>query len=161
MTRPGSGIFDAAALLPIAGAVCYAAVVVLVRRLNRTEAAITIVFYFTLFGAVVSGLALPFVWVTPDLVDFLLLVSIGLLGGFAQFGITYAFRLAPVAIVAPFDYLGLVFAMVFGFAVWHEVPDAWLLTGAAVVVGSGLYILHRETKLGRRRQPSPELHTPV
>jgi drug/metabolite transporter (DMT)-like permease len=158
MTRPGSGIFDPAALLPIGGAMTYAGVVIMVRKLNRTDAPSTIVFYFTLFAAAVSGLALPFVWVTPDLVDFLLLASIGILGGFGQFAITYAFRLAPVAIVAPFDYLSLVFAVGFGFAIWHEVPDAWLLGGAAIVVASGLYILHRETKLGRRRLPSPAPH---
>ncbi len=157
MTRPGSGIFDPAALLPVAGAATYAMVVILVRRLNRTEAPATIVFYFTLFATLASGLVLPFVWVTPDVVGFLLLAGIGILGGCGQFAITYAFRLAPVAIVAPFDYLSLVFAMAFGYVIWHEVPDAWLLTGAAIVVASGLYILHRETKLGRRR-PVPPPH---
>ncbi|MBX6324274.1 MAG: DMT family transporter [Rhodospirillaceae bacterium] len=156
MTRPGSGLFDPAALLPLAGAAAYGLVVILVRRLNRTEAPTTIVFYFTLFAVVVSGSALPFVWVGPDLVDFLLLAGIGILGGCAQLAVTYAFRLAPVAVVAPFDYLSLVFAMVFGYAVWREVPDLWLLSGAAIVVASGLYILRRETRLGRRR-PVPAL----
>ena len=65
---------------------------------------------------------------------------------------THAFRLAPIAIVAPFDYLAVVFAMVLGYAVWGDLPDAWILGGAAVVIMSGLYILHRETVLARRRR---------
>jgi drug/metabolite transporter (DMT)-like permease len=157
MTRPGAGGFDPAALFAIGGAFAYALAMISVRKLNRTESPAAIVFYFTLFALVASALALPFVWVTPDLVDFLMLGSIGLVGGAAQFAMTYAFRMSPVAVIAPYEYVGLVFAGSFGFAIWNDVPDAWLLAGAAVVVASGLYILHRETKLGRRR-PRPAIH---
>ena len=65
---------------------------------------------------------------------------------------TPAFRLAPVAIVAPFDYLAVVFAMLIGHAIWGDVPDLWILSGAAIVIASGLYILHRETVLARQRR---------
>jgi drug/metabolite transporter (DMT)-like permease len=160
MTRPGAGVFEPAALLAIGGAFFYALAMIMVRKLNRTESPAAIVWWFTMIAMVVSGLVLPFVWVTPDWLGFAGLASIGLIGGFAQLTMTYAFRMAPVAVIAPFEYLALVYAMTFGFLIWHEVPDAWIIAGAVIVAASGLYILHRETKLGRRRPapPAPEVH---
>ena len=154
MTRPGVGSLAPGALLALSGAVFYALAMILIRKLSRTEHPTTIVFYFTLFATLAGAVSLPFgQWVTPaTLLDLGLLVAIGLIGGFAQFAMTHAFRLAPVAIVAPFDYLALVFAMALGYAIWQELPDAWILSGAAVVVASGLYILHRETVLARQRR---------
>jgi drug/metabolite transporter (DMT)-like permease len=64
---------------------------------------------------------------------------------------TQAFRLAPVALIAPFEYTALIFAMGFGWLFWRDVPDVYLLAGAALVIGSGLYILHREAKLRQER----------
>lgn len=151
MTRPGAGVFDPAALLAVAGAVLYALAMISIRRLSATERPLTIVFYFTLCAAFAGALSLPFQWVTPAPLDLVFLISIGLIGGFAQFAMTQAFRLAPVAIIAPYEYGALVFAMMFGYLIWGEVPDAFLLIGAAIVVASGLYILHRETVLSRAR----------
>lgn len=73
------------------------------------------------------------------------MICVGLLGGSAQLLMTQALRIAPAAVLAPFDYTGLVFSVVYGFSFWGEVPDWVLLFGAAIVVASGLYILHRET----------------
>ncbi|WP_425450171.1 DMT family transporter [Virgifigura deserti] len=151
MTRPGAGMFDPAALLAIAGAALTAFAMVAVRQLSRTESPVTIVFYFTLFCTLLSGLSLPFQWLTPSTGDFLLLVAIGLIGGVAQIAMTQAFGLAPVAVVAPFQYSALIFALFFGYVLWDDVPGVFILTGAALVVASGLYILHREAKLRRAR----------
>jgi drug/metabolite transporter (DMT)-like permease len=151
MTRPGAGVFDPAALLPLSAALLYAVAMIAIRKMSRSEAAATIVFYFTLIGALAGALSLPFQWHWPDGPGLLVLVGVGLLGGGAQITMTLAFRLAPVALLAPFGYAGLVFAMGFGYVIWGEVPDAYLLLGAAIVVASGLYILHRETTLARRR----------
>jgi len=151
MTRPGAGVFDPAALLPLSAALLYAVAMIAIRKLSHSEPAATIVFYFTVIGATAGALSLPFQWHTPDAVGLATLVGIGLLGGGAQITMTLAFRVAPVALLAPFGYAGLVFAMGFGYLIWGEVPDAYLLLGAAIVVGSGLYILHRETTLARRR----------
>lgn len=154
MTRPGAGVLDPGALLALAGAVFYALAMVAIRRLSRYEHPTAIVFYFSVFAMLAGAVSLPFgQWVTPaGWVELALLISIGLIGGFAQFAMTHAFRLAPVAIVAPFDYLAVVFAMAIGYAVWGDVPDLWILTGAAIVILSGLYILHRETVLARQRR---------
>ncbi len=98
-------------------------------------------------------MTLPFVWVTPGPWDAALLAAVGILGGVAQLAFTRAFRLAPAAVVSPFDYTGLLYAGVIGYYVWGDVPTTMFLVGAAIVMASGLYILYRETKLaaqGRR-----------
>jgi drug/metabolite transporter (DMT)-like permease len=151
MTRPGAGLFNPAALLSLTAAFCYALAMIAIRRLGRTDGPATAVFYFTICAVLAGAASLPFAWVTPDWRGLAVLVAIGLFGGFAQMAMTEAFRIAPVALIAPFNYASLVFAMIFGYAFWGEVPDSYLLTGAAIVVASGLYILHRETTLARRR----------
>jgi drug/metabolite transporter (DMT)-like permease len=150
ITRPGSGVFGVAALLPLAGAFFYALAMVQIRKLSASEPPARIVFYFTIAAVVLGGASLPWQWVTPTPLSLVYLVGIGLVGGFAQMAMTHAFRLAPVAVVAPFDYTALVFATGFGYAIWGQIPDRFVWAGAAIVIASGLYILHRETV--RRRQ---------
>jgi drug/metabolite transporter (DMT)-like permease len=152
MVRPGSGLFQPEALIPVGGAIGYAFAMVMVRRLTATETIAAIVFYFTLTATVVSGLALPFFWVTPTWGDFALLVSVGLCGGVAQLLMTRAFKLAPASLIAPFEYSAMIWAVTFGWVIWHELPDAAIWTGSAIVIASGLYILHREAVLARRRR---------
>ncbi|MEX1107270.1 MAG: DMT family transporter [Dongiaceae bacterium] len=151
MTRPGSGIFDPAALIPLVGAFFLALAMIMIRRLAHSEHSATIVFYFTVTATVASAASLPWQWATPDATGLALLVSIGLIGGVAQFAMTQAFRQAPAALVAPLEYLALVFAMLYGLWIWREYPDLFLGIGAAIVVAAGLYILHRETVLARAR----------
>ena len=151
MTRPGSGIFDPAALIPLAGAFFLGLAMVMVRSLSRSEHSASIVFYFTITATIASAASLPWQWVTPDWTGVVVLVTIGLIGGCAQFTMTQAFRLAPAALIAPFEYLALVFAIGYGFAIWAEMPDLWLIVGAVIVMGSGIYILHREAVRAREQ----------
>lgn len=144
IVRPGSGLFGLTALIPVGAALGFALAMICVRRLSITESNTAIVFYFTLTCTAVSALALPFEWVTPALEHWLPLIAIGLIGGTAQLFMTQAFRLAPASTVAPFEYTAIVFALSFGVLIWNEIPDAWMLVGTAIVIGSGLYILHRE-----------------
>jgi drug/metabolite transporter (DMT)-like permease len=150
ITRPGSGVFGLAALLPLGGALFYAFAMVQIRKLSSSEPAANIVFYFTISAIVLSAVSLPWQWVAPTPLSLVYLVGIGLVGGFAQMAMTHAFRLAPVAVVAPFDYTALVFATGFGYAIWGQIPDRFVWAGAAIVIASGLYILHRETVRRRR-----------
>jgi len=150
MVRPDSGLFASASWIALFATVLYALGQIFVRDLTRTETTICIVFYVTLTTTVVSATAMPFVWVTPSPGDAALLAAVGVLGGLAQLAFTRAFRLAPAAVVSPFDYTGLLYAGVIGYAVWGDVPTLTFLVGAAIVMASGLYILHRETRLARR-----------
>jgi drug/metabolite transporter (DMT)-like permease len=128
--------------------------VVLVRRLGRTEATPSIVFYYTLALIVGTGALAPIDWRTPPWPDVPLLIAVGIVGGTAHLVMTHAYRLAPAVVVAPFDYTGLLWGVVFGILVWHEWPGPNLFAGSTLVVGSGLYILWRETRASKR-VPSP------
>jgi len=150
MVRPDSGLFASASWIALFATVLYALGQIFVRDLTRTETTTCIVFYVTLTTTVVSATAMPFVWVMPDPGDAALLAAVGILGGLAQLAFTRAFRLAPAAVVSPFDYTGLLYAGVIGYYVWGDVPTPTFLVGAAIVMASGLYILHRETRLARR-----------
>ena len=151
ITRPGSGVFGITALLPLTGAVFYAVAMVQIRKLSSTEPPACIVFYFTMVSMLLGAASLPWQWVTPTPLTLIYLISIGLVGGIAQMVMTHAFRLAPVSVVGPFDYTGLIFGAAFGYAIWRQVPDGFVWLGAAVIIASGIYILHRETVRRRER----------
>ena len=136
-------------LFAIAAAVGSAGAMIAIREISRTEPGPTIVFYFTLAGAVVGLASLPFGWVMPSPAVLALLVAAGLIGGTGQLLLTEAIRRAPVAVVAPFDYTQLVWAGLIGFLVWDETPALLTLAGAMVVAASSTYILWRE--IGRSR----------
>lgn len=160
MTRPGSGVFDPAALVPLLASVFYALAMISIRRMSATEPPTTIVFYFTAFATLASIFTLPLGLLDPDLAwqrpheigEIGLLVLIGGMGGAAQIALTTAFRRASVSVVAPFEYMALVYGFLIGFVIFSERPDHYLIIGGAVVVTSGIYIIHRETLLARQRR---------
>ncbi|MFV3075145.1 DMT family transporter [Niveispirillum fermenti] len=150
MLRPGQGMFSAMALVPLVAAAFYALSMLYVRILSRTETNAAITFYFVVTLAVVSGLFMLPEWKAPDLPGLLLLAFIGIVGGLAQILFTQAFRLAAPSLLAPFEYVAMVWAVGFGYFLFGEVPDRAIWAGCAVVAASGLYILHRETMLHRK-----------
>jgi drug/metabolite transporter (DMT)-like permease len=149
MIRPGAGVFDATALIALAGTACYALAMILVRVLARTDSNIAIVFYFGIMATFLSGITLPFVWITPAWLDLLWLALIGIIGGAAQLILTQSFRMAPVSLLTPFEYVAMLWAVLFGWLFWNELPDEYFYAGASLVVAAGLYILHRETRKKR------------
>jgi drug/metabolite transporter (DMT)-like permease len=158
MVRPGAGVFQWGALFALGNAICFALGSLAVRQMASTERSSTIVFYTMLLATVLSGLTLPFLWVTPAPLDLAVIIAMGLLGGVGQLLIVQAFHHAPASAVAPWNYSAMIWAALLGWIFWTEMPDEALLVGAAIVIGSGLYLLHRETRLrrfpGRRRRPS-------
>ena len=149
MIQPGSGVFEPAALVVLAGALLYALGIILVRDLSATEPSLTIVFFFSLFGALISGLALPFVGALPaDPGAAGLMVALGIVGGLAQLCLTRAYALAPVAVIAPFDYTAMIWAVLVGVAVFGDVPQAPVVAGAVLVIAGGIYIIRREARRG-------------
>lgn len=149
--RPGTSAFEPAALIALLGAICIAITTVYVRKLTRTETNGSIVMSFTMMTTVASLIMLPFFWKTPTLVDFGLLSAIGILGGIAQFAQTIAARNAEIAVITPFKYTAILWAMFYGYLIWEEVPDGWTLLGAAIVAASGLFIVLREAHLSPAR----------
>ena len=139
-------------LLVLLAALGYALAMLVTRRLTRTDTNAAILFYSTVGSTLANGLLLPFFWQTPTVVDLGLFAGLGLIGGVGSFLMVLAYRHAPAAVMAPFDYTSLLWATLIGWLVWHELPDAPVWFGATIVVLSGLYIIHRETGLGRRRK---------
>jgi drug/metabolite transporter (DMT)-like permease len=150
MLRPGSDALRVEALLPLTAALCYAFIMLLSRKLSQRETVISVLFWTALIGSAVSGLALPVEWLPPTPRDWALFILLGLLGSLTMWFMTLAYRHAPAAVVAPFDYTILLWGVLIGWVVWHELPAPEIWPGAAILIGCGLYIMHRETRLGRR-----------
>lgn len=148
--RPGFGVFQAAALLPLACAVCYTGNALITRRMGARDPVWTSMIYAALTGSIVTTAILPTVWVpvqTPDLLPF---IAIGIIGTVGQLFMIRAFTLAEAGIIAPFAYVGLLFATFWGWLFFQEIPDFWTGVGALVIVVSGIYVWHRETRVARK-----------
>lgn len=151
MLQPGVKTFAYAEMIAIAAAFTYALAIIAVRNLARTEHSASTVFYFTLAGLLLAGAILPFEWRTPTLKEWGLLLGIGLTSGVGQLLMTDAYRLAPPAVVAPFDYTSMIWALILGYALFGDFPEPVVLVGATVVIASGVYIIYRETVRGVTR----------
>ncbi|WP_366555772.1 DMT family transporter [Aquibaculum sediminis] len=142
--RPGTDVFVLASLFPLAAALVNAFYHITTRLLSHSDSSMTTLTYSSLVGAVVMTLGVPFFWVQPDLIGWIMMVGVGLIGGSSHFCLIKSYSEAPAAVVAPFGYSNIVWAVLFGFVVWGDLPDAWTLLGAGILVVSGLYVFHRE-----------------
>ena len=128
----------------------------LVRSLSATESSATIVLWQSLLMTAFTLVALPFVWTTPTLLQLLILVLIGLVGGVAQVLLTEAYASAQVSALGPYSYTSILWSVILGWAVWGDAPGWATLAGSVLIVGSGLYILHRELVRARERRETGE-----
>lgn len=144
--RPGLGVFTPAALLPLGAAISYAGNALLTRALGPHESPWTPLIFAALFGTLVTSLALPIVWHPIAMADLPLFVLLGLLGTGAQLCIIRAFSLAEASVIAPFGYVGLVFATLWGIVLYAEYPDLPTILGAVLIVAAGLYVWHNESR---------------
>jgi drug/metabolite transporter (DMT)-like permease len=151
--RPGFGMMQWAALLPLGAACCFALFQIITRRLSQTDEPLTTLFYTISVGTPVTTLIMPFVWVMPDWQGWLLMAAMGLIGGVSHFTLIKAFATAPAAVVSPFTYTNLLWATLFGFIIFGELPDRWTVIGALIIVVSGLYAFFREQQ---RKRVQPE-----
>jgi len=144
-------------ITPIVFCIFFACVAISVRSLSKTEANYTIAFYFTLLCTLL-GLATIFFtdWIMPTFVDFVLFFVLGLCGSVANLLLTQSYRLAEASLVTPIKYLSLVFAIIFGYFIWSEVPKILTLLGASLVIASSLIIFMRENKLKKQIVAKPK-----
>ena len=117
-----------------------------VRDMTATESAETLTMYQLVLLSCAYAIMLPFGFTMPSAADGAMMVLNGAGNGVAQYWWTRALHMAPTAAVVPFNYLSLVWAVMFGFAIWGDVPTASLLFGSVIVVGSGLFLLWRESR---------------
>ncbi|MFH5773715.1 DMT family transporter [Paracoccus sp. NGMCC 1.201697] len=143
--RPGLGVFQPAALLPLIAAFTYAAGAILT-RVAREDSTATSILWSATVGTVITTLAVPFVWQPIAGTDIWAFLLIGSLGTVAQAMLIRAFALAEAAAIAPFGYTGLIWAGLWGWLFWGTLPDRWTLAGALIIVGAGIYVWLREAR---------------
>ena len=139
------------ALYVLLGATFMALAHIFIRKLTKTETASAIVFYFTISSCFWSALTVPFGWVIPNMFTFGILILAGLLGGFGQIFLTTAYKYSEASMVAPFEYISILFAIVLGYFVFGELPTLTVLVGSLVVISAGILIIWREHRLGVER----------
>lgn len=156
MVQPHGGLLaivahglSAGAGLALTGALGSAIIVIYIRQMSATEKSETIVFYFMAFCAVVGALTMVWWRVPLTWAKAAWLIMAGVAGGFGQIAMTFSYRYAEPSLLAPFDYVSMVWAVTFGFLIFGEVPATLVLVGAAVVTAAGVFIAFREHRLGR------------
>ncbi len=148
--RPGLGVMHWAAILPLGTAVCYAAYQIMTRIAGRTEDTRTSLFWTSAVGVIVMSCIVPFVWKTPDAFAWALMVATGALFGFGHYLLIRAFEVADVSTLSPFLYTQIVWVTIISIIVFGQYPDGVSMIGAAIVIASGLYIWHRESRVRRK-----------
>ena len=171
MLRPGEGALELVAVLPLVAAAAYALMQIITRRLGTTERASTIAFYaqsgFIVVSIVIGLVAghgrfapeddpsLAFLlraWTVPSVPDAALFLGIGVLNGIGGYLMSQAYRISKPSVLAPFEYVALPMAVAWGVVFFGDWPALVTYAGMALICGSGLYVLHREAVVGRRRR---------
>ncbi|WP_425101492.1 DMT family transporter [Tropicibacter sp. S64] len=122
-----------------------------IRRMVATEETAAIVFWFSMTATLFSLFTIPFGWAWPGPMGLAQLIGAGLIGGFGQILLTSSYKHAEAALLAPFDYASILFAILIGYFFFEEVPTAMVLIGSAIVVAAGIIIIWRERQLGLKR----------
>lgn len=154
--RPSGDALDIGALYALGSSVSYALFILATRKLGSSEGAVKQVLYFHVWLGVLGTAALPFVYRPYTFEEIGIIAVVGALVVAGHLCLTRAFSIAPVGLVAPFEYSALVWAALLGFLVWGDVPGPQVVIGASVIVASGLYLMYRETRAARRMAKAGE-----
>ena len=170
IVRPGADVFQLSAVFPLIAAFAYALMQILARRMGTVESTATMVIYVQLTLVSISALigliagdgrfagsehvSVAFAlraWGVPSDVDLSLWVAMGALSAVGTFLMTQGYRVANAAVIAPFEYVAMPFALLWGYWLYAEVPSANTLIGICLVVSSGIYVAHRELRVRERK----------
>jgi drug/metabolite transporter (DMT)-like permease len=144
IAEPGFKGMNYLYFLPLIFCIGMAFVTITIRKLSTTEPIWLISIFFTITISIAGLATIPMGWIMPNFQDFILLVLIGVTGGSANLFLTQSYKLSEVSLVAPLKYLALVFAIIFGYLIWNEIPTVKTLIGASLVVLASLIIFRRE-----------------
>ena len=156
ISEPGFSSLNIYYFYPIIFCLGLSYVAIAIRKLSSSEPVWLISFYFSLSIMIISFFTIPQGWVMPSFKDLFLLSSIGILGGLANLWLTQSYKFSEVSLVTPLKYLGLLFAIFFGFIIWNEIPTFKTLIGSFLVIASSLIIFRREMFL--KKQVSVSRH---
>jgi len=150
--RPGSGALQAAALFPLASAACWAVTIIVTRRMGTLDRSETTLLWSAWTGLLLLTALVPFGFVVPSTAQVALGIGIGLAASTGQYVLILAYRRAAASLLAPFSYVQLLSSTLLGALVFGAIPDGMTLLGAAVIIASGLYTVHRERVRARARR---------
>nr|WP_282563251.1 DMT family transporter [Gymnodinialimonas phycosphaerae] len=151
--RPGGDVMMWSSLLPLAAGFCYASYALTTRFLGRNEPILTSFLYTALIGTMAASVLVVPVWQPPAASDWGIFLGLGIVGAAGQFLLIRALTTAEAGAVAPFGYAGVVYSTIWGLVLFREVPDAATILGALVIVGAGVYVWHRETRVSAASAP--------
>jgi drug/metabolite transporter (DMT)-like permease len=158
VVRPGGAGTSLAAFLFFGSAFTSALYQLLTRKLAAHDPAETSITYIALAGFILTTIPLPFIWETPrSWLDAALFLSLGLFGGFGHYFIVRAYEIAPAPFVSPFNYVQIVGAALLGFVVFGHLPDFFVWLGAAIIAGSGIFMLYAERRSAAAATAAPRL----
>ena len=150
IVRPGYSQIDPAMLVLLLACFSNAIYQVLTRQVRDYDNPITSLFYTGIVGAVVVSVFVPSYWQWPTVQHWPVFVLVGVLGAIGHFCLIRALRVAPASVVSPFSYSSLIWSIGFSYFLFGELPDTWVYAGGALIIASGLYILHRERQLQKQ-----------
>lgn len=160
IVRPGFGTFGFGHLYSVCSMACYSFYVIMTRRMGATETAESLIFYSALAPTVLMLPLVPLYGSPPqETVQWVLLFMLGAIGAFGHWMLILAYKQATTSALAPYPYLQMVWMIGLGWYVFGDLPDLWTLAGMAVIVGSGLYIVHREHRLRLANRTAPNTET--
>lgn len=151
--KPGFGLFQAAGLVGLASGMLAALAIVGIRRMTVTEPVVRIVFYFTMFGTLVSSIPLAWAWQNPEGHMLWALCLMGVLAVMAQMCLTKGYSLAPAGQVGPFSYGNVVFAALMGWLIWGETLDGLTMVGAVLTCLAGIIATYHSDRNSEPRTP--------
>ncbi len=150
ITEPGFSSLNLYYIYPIIFCIGLSYVAIAIRKLSSSEPAWLISFFFSFSIMLLSFLSFYQGWILPGLIDLFLLSMVGILGGLANLWLSQSYKYSEVSLVSPLKYLGLVFAIIFGYFIWNEIPTFKTLLGALLVIVSSIIIFRREMHLKKK-----------
>tara|TARA_B100000686_G_scaffold278297_1_gene298176 strand:- start:427 stop:1269 length:843 start_codon:yes stop_codon:yes gene_type:complete len=150
ITEPGFTSLNIYFIYPVIFCLGMSYVAITIRQLSTSEPVWLISLYFSATITLASFFTIPYGWIMPDIKDLILLMSIGILGGAANLWLSQSYKFSEVSLVTPLKYLALVFAIIFGYFIWNEVPSIKTLIGAFLVITSSIIIFRREITLKKQ-----------
>jgi drug/metabolite transporter (DMT)-like permease len=156
ITRPGVGSFELGHVYALCSTLSYCSYVIMTRHMAASETAESLIFYSALAPVVMMSPVVPYTVSAPaEPFHWVILISLGFFGGFGHWLLIKAYRQATTTALAPYPYLQMVWMIGLGYLVFGQLPDGWTLGGAAIIVASGLYIVHREHRLRLASRTAP------
>ena len=139
-----SGEIALASIYALVATLMWSITIIFLRLLGTTEHPVKTVFYFMLVSVIITSLFQPFLWKQPSLDVILLFFGLGTTAFITQILMTYALQKAPASIVSPFNYSGIVWAIVFDYMIWNSTPVMTTIIGGIIITITGIYIFRRE-----------------